>query len=257
MGLKLTVAYDGTRYAGWQVQKNGYTVQEAMMRAGKNLFPGPFTITGASRTDAGVHALGQVALLEAETSIPAERIPFAFNRFLPPDIVVQRGEPVEEGFHPRYTPHFKTYSYQIHNAPVPLPQNRRYAHHMQKALDVERMAGAAGRWVGTHDFKAFCSAKAKNKEDTVRTVYAATVKSQGNLLEFQVTGNGFLYNMVRIMAGTLLEVGTGAMAPEAMDGILISRDRDKAGPTAPAHGLTLVEIVYAPYPQDKESKDER
>lgn len=198
---------------------------------------------GASRTDAGVHACGNVAVFDTESRIPGDKFSFALNQRLPEDIRIQESCEVDADFHPRYADTVKTYEYNILNRRFELPSKRLYASFCYYPMDIERMNQAAAYLVGEHDFKSFCSAGAQ-VQTTVRTIYAVNVTKEDDMVHIRITGNGFLYNMVRIIAGTLMQVGTGLMEPEQVKGILEARDRSKAGPTAVAKGLTLVEIRY-------------
>lgn len=239
----LRVAYDGTGYCGWQLQPNAQTVEGVLNEALTRLLGEPVTVIGASRTDSGVHSLGNVAVFDTDTRIPAEKISYALNQRLPDDIVVQESCEVASDFHPRHCDSTKTYEYKILNREFPLPTVRRDTYFYHRALDAARMQAAADRLVGTHDFASFCAAHAQ-VETTVRTVYGCEVLCEGDLIRIRVTGAGFLYNMVRIIAGTLIEVGAGAREPEEITAILQAHDRSAAGPTAPAHGLTMIGIKY-------------
>lgn len=241
--IKLTVAYDGTDYCGWQIQKNGVTVEEVLNRSLSRLTGEKITVIGASRTDAGVHARGNVAVFDTDTRIPAERIAYAVNALLPEDVVVVRSEEVPAGWHPRKCVSVKTYEYRILNREFPDPVRRRDTYFVSFPLDLDRMRQAAGYLKGTHDFKSFCSAQT-SVEDTVRTIYSLDVEKAGDLFTVCVRGNGFLYNMVRIIAGTLAGVGRGYFEPEEVERMLEEKDRTKAGVTAPPQGLTLVGIEY-------------
>ena len=201
-------------------------------------------VTGASRTDAGVHAHGNVAVFDTESTIPGDRFTFALNRFLPDSIVIQDSWEVSSDFHPRHCNTRKTYEYRILNTAVPLPQKRNFTWHVTGSIDIEKMKEAAAYIVGEHDFKSFCQTGAQ-VESSVRTIYSVEVEEQGeNDLVIRVCGNGFLYNMVRIIAGTLLDIGQGKRDPMDIFTILESKDRSAAGPTAPAHGLTLVKYEF-------------
>ena len=200
-------------------------------------------VIGASRTDAGVHACGNVAVFDTESRIPGDKFSFALNQRLPEDIRIQKSCEVDADFHPRYADTVKTYEYNILNRRFELPTKRLYAAFCYYPMDIERMNQAAAYLVGEHDFKSFCSAGAQ-VQTTVRTIYAVNVTKEDDMVHIRITGNGFLYNMVRIIAGTLMQVGTGLMEPEQVKEILEARDRSKAGPTAVAKGLTLVEIRY-------------
>ena len=241
--VKLVVAYDGTNYHGWQVQDNGITVEEVLNRTISELVQEDIKVIGASRTDAGVHACGNVAVFDTESRIPGDKFSFALNQRLPDDIRIQESCEVDADFHPRYADTVKTYEYNILNRRFELPSKRLYAAFCYYPMDIERMNQAAAYLVGEHDFKSFCSAGAQ-VQTTVRTIYAVNVTKEDDMVHIRITGNGFLYNMVRIIAGTLMQVGTGLMEPEQVKEILEARDRSKAGPTAVAKGLTLVEIRY-------------
>lgn len=242
--IKLIVAYDGTGYHGWQIQPTGITIEEVLNQALTQLTKEPITVIGASRTDSGVHALGNVAVFDTNTRIPPEKLSYALNQLLPDDIVVQDSCEVAPDFHPRRCESRKTYEYKILNRTFPLPLNRHDCYFTYRKLDVEKMKQAAGYLTGTHDFKSFCSIHTQ-AETTVRTIYDLTVRKEQDLITIRVTGSGFLYNMVRILAGTLLQAGTGERRPEEMLEILQARDRSAAGPTAPAHGLTMIGIQFA------------
>ena len=198
---------------------------------------------GASRTDAGVHAKGNVAVFDTESTIPADRFAYALNPLLPEDIVVVASDEVEADWHPRYCDTEKTYEYKILNSKFPDPMRRRDTYHVSFDLDLEKMREAAEYLKGEHDFKSFCAVNAQSKT-SVRTIYACTVTKEADIITIRVTGNGFLYNMVRIIAGTLIKVGAGEFAPQEMQTILDACDRSVAGPTAPAHGLTMIGLEY-------------
>jgi len=242
--VKLTVAYDGTDYCGWQIQPNGITVEEVLNKKISKLTGEDIRIIGASRTDSGVHALGNVAVFDTESSIPPERMAYALNQKLPDDIVIRQSCQIPDDWHPRYQDHVvKTYEYHICNAPVPNPLKRRYSTHVSFPMDVEAMKKGAAYLIGEHDFVSFCNIKT-NVEDTVRTVYALDIMQEGEDITLRITGNGFLYNMVRIIAGTLIRVGRGFYEPERVKEILDEKVRTAAGVTAPPNGLVLVEIGY-------------
>lgn len=247
--VKLTVAYDGTNYCGWQVQPNGITIEEMLNRALSKLTGESITVIGASRTDSGVHAMGNVAVFDTESSIPAERFSYALNQRLPDDIVVVKSEAVPSDWHPRYQNNItKTYEYRILNAEVPDPTRRQITYFVSYQLDIDKMRQAASYLIGEHDFASFCNIKT-NVEDTVRTIYELEIiehKSvyDGKELVIRIQGNGFLYNMVRIIVGTLVRVGRGFYTPEQVKEILEAKDRQAAGVTAPPQGLMLMEIKY-------------
>ena len=241
--IKLVAAYDGTNYHGSQIQNNGKTIEGVLKTELSSLLQEIINLIGASRTDAGVHARGNVYVFDTESHIPPEKFTYALNARLPEDIRIQESCEVPQDFHPRHQDTVKTYEYRILNRKLPLPEYRLYAHFTYETLDVEKMQQACQYFVGEHDFVSFCAAGSQ-VESTVRTIYDLHVEKNGELLTISVTGNGFLYNMVRIIAGTLLKVGSGAIAPEEISGIIEGKDRALAGPTAPAKGLTLVEIRY-------------
>ena len=241
--IKLTVAYDGTNYCGWQIQKNGITVEEVLNKTLSKFFGAEIVVIGASRTDSGVHAMGNVAVFDADVTMPPEKISYAINNLLPDDIRIQKSEEVPADFHPRYCDTRKTYEYRIYNAQFPDPMMRLYSHFVYFHLDEEKMQQGADYLVGEHDFKSFCTPKT-DVENTVRTIYEIKVIREGNLIRIRMKGNGFLYNMVRIIVGSLLKVGMGMIPPEQMKEILEAKDRTKAGHKAAACGLTLMEIEY-------------
>ncbi len=242
--VKLVVAYDGTNYCGWQLQPNGITIEEVLNKALSDLLREPIAIIGASRTDSGVHAKGNVAVFDTESRIPADKICFALNQRLPEDIRIQASREVPLDWHPRKQNCIKTYEYKILNQKIDMPVGRLYAHFCYFDLDLEKMRQAASYLIGEHDFKSFCTIRSQ-AEETVRTIYNLTLeKDREGLITMRISGSGFLYNMVRIIAGTLLKVGMGVYPPEQVEKILDARDRQAAGGTAPAKGLTLVSMEY-------------
>lgn len=241
--IKLIVSYDGTGYCGWQVQPNGITVEEVLNKALQKLTGEDIHVIGASRTDSGVHALGNVAVFDTETTIPADRIAAALNQRLPEDIVIRSSEEVPGDFHPRYCDCTKTYEYRILNAKIPVPTMRHTHYFVSYDLNIEDMRQAASYLVGEHDFVSFCNIRT-DVENTVRTVYSLDIEKQGEEMIVRITGNGFLYNMVRIIVGTLVRVGRGFYPPEKVKEILEAKDRKAAGVTAPPQGLYLVGIRY-------------
>lgn len=258
--VMLTVAYDGTNYHGWQIQPNGETIEGILSRCLSELLGENIEVTGASRTDSGVHAMGNVAVFDTTSPIPADKISYALNRRLPEDIRIQKSEEVSPEFHPRHCASRKTYEYRIYCAPFPMPVKRLYSHFTYVPMNVDLMSQAAVYLIGEHDFKSFCSTEAQ-VETTVRQIdsiriWAADgetvnecgdgkcVDQIGQEIVIRVAGRGFLYNMVRIIAGTLMEIGRGHIEPQEMERILEARDRQAAGPTAPACGLTLIKIEY-------------
>ena len=232
--VKLVVAYDGTNYRGWQVQNNGETIESMLNRAISSLTGEEIHVMGSSRTDSGVHALGNIAVFDTTSRMPAEarmaadKFSYALNQRLPEDIRIQNSCEVPLDFHPRYQKTVKTYEYHILNREFPLPAYRLNAHFTYRPLDIARMQEAARYLEGEHDFQSFCAAGAQVKT-TVRTIYELTVEKEGDLIVIRITGNGFLYNMVRIIAGTLMKVGMGEWEPERMNEILEGRDRKLAG----------------------------
>lgn len=242
--VRLFVAYDGTDYCGWQVQPNGITVEEVLNRELGRLTGEDIHIIGASRTDSGVHALMNVAVFDTASSIPPERMAYALNQRMPEDIVITKSDEVGADWHPRYQDNVrKTYEYHIYNAPVLNPLKRKYSAFVSFPMDVEKMRRGAAYLVGEHDFVSFCNVRT-NVSDTVRTVEDVTVTEDGADIVIRITGNGFLYNMVRIIAGKLIRVGRGFYEPEKVREILEEKKRTAAGITAPACGLVLVEIEY-------------
>ena len=288
--ILLTVAYDGTGYSGFQAQKSGVpTIERELNRALTELTGVETEVSGASRTDAGVHALCNLAVFDTESRIPPEKFANALNVRLPEQICVQNSREVPLDFHPRFCDTVKTYDYVIYNAPFPSPRKKRYTHYSYTPFDVEKMRDAAQYLVGEHDFKSFCSIHTQ-AQTTTRTITEIEVIERPCEAEqtaervaamippfdmdndsgtdpgparrtvspreivIRVSGTGFLYNMVRIIAGTLMEAGRGALAPEQIKVILNARDRSKAGPTAPPEGLTLVRYRILNGNSDKNMK---
>lgn len=241
--VKLVVAYDGTNYCGWQIQENGITIEEVLNKTISDLVGEPIAVIGASRTDSGVHAMGNVAVFDTESRIPAEKMSFALNQRLPEDIRIQHSCEVPLDWHPRYCDTRKTYIYRILNRRFAIPTERLYSLFFYYPLNVEHMQQAADYLVGEHDFKSFCTPRTQVLS-TVRTIYYIQIQKEGDMISITINGNGFLYNMVRIIVGTLLKVGTGLYPPEHVKEILDAKDRRIAGPKAEARGLTLQEIEY-------------
>lgn len=241
--VKLIVSYDGTNYCGWQIQINGITVEEILNRELSSLLKEEIAVIGASRTDSGVHALGNVAVFDTCSKIPPEKMCFALNQRLPEDIRIQASCEVAPDFHPRFCDSVKTYEYRILNRRFDIPTFRLYTHFVYMPLDVVQMKEAAKYIVGEHDFKSFCSARTQ-VTSTVRTVYTLDIDKNEDIISIRISGNGFLYNMVRIIVGTLMKVGLGVYPPEHVKEILEACDRSAAGPKAPAKGLTLIGIEY-------------
>lgn len=243
MNVKILLEYDGSNYHGWQKQKNALGIQEIVEKAIYRVTGENVKVVGAGRTDAGVHARGQVANFHTNCRIPVERLPYAINSHLPEDIAVKGAEEVPADFHARYSAKSKVYSYTIYNGPFPSPLLRRYSYFYPRPLDVEAMREAAKAFIGVHDFSAF-RASGSPVKSSVRKIMKLEVKKSGDLIIIEVEADGFLYNMVRIIAGTLLEVGSGKKKPEEIPLVIDSRDRERAGITLPAHGLCLERVVY-------------
>ena len=239
----LVCEYDGTAYCGWQRKINGPSVQQALEEALSRLTGEPVAVTGSSRTDAGVHALGLCAHFDSATRIPPDKLAFALNTMLPPDIRIRESGPAPEGFHARYSACGKVYRYVFFNSRHDCAIGRQYAAHVPLELDERLMHTEAQALCGTHDFAAF-AASGSVATSTVRTIYRAQVKRDGEQVMLTVLGDGFLYNMVRIIAGTLMEVGTGKRAPGAIARAIATGDRLALGQTAPAKGLTLMRVLY-------------
>ncbi len=243
--IMLTVAYEGTAYHGWQLEPTGITIEEVLNQALGELLREPIRVSGASRTDAGVHALGNLCVFDSETPIPPEKIALALQGRLPEDIVVRASREVAPDFHPRRCDSIKTYEYTLYRDRLPNPLTRRFATHFYRPLDAEAMRAAGQYLVGEQDFKSFCAAGSQ-AETTVRRIISLEVEEEDPYLRIRVRGTGFLYNMVRIIAGTLIQVGLGQKRPEDLPDILAARDRSQAGPTAPPQGLCLMEIALYP-----------
>lgn len=262
--IKLTVAYDGTNYSGWQIQPTAPTIEQVLDQAIEHITGERLHVTGASRTDAGVHAMGNVAVFDTESTIPGERWSYAINRFLPEDVCVQESREVKTDFHPRHCNTEKTYEYQVLNATFPNPKLRNYVWNVPGNLNIDTMREAASVLIGEHDFKSFCCVRTQ-VESTVRTVYSIEIEEQKcenlglnqndssigsdsdslkRIIRFRIRGNGFLYNMVRIIAGTLIQVGKGQKSVKDVEEMLEAKNRCAAGQTAPPQGLTLMKIDY-------------
>jgi tRNA pseudouridine38-40 synthase len=242
--LKITVAYDGTDFCGWQVQPNQVTIQGLLESVLSEIEGQPVKIHGSGRTDAGVHALGQVASFPLNNRIPVENLRKAMNRWLPDAVRVLRAEEVPEDFHARHSARAKTYEYRIWRGEVCPPQISRYVHPFPYPLDEPAMRQAAGRFAGTKDFRSLAASNGEPWESTVRTIFSSTLEREGEQLTYRVRGSGFLYHMVRNAVGTLIEVGRGNLPPQDVDRVLEAKDRSAAGATAPARGLFLVEVEY-------------
>ncbi len=244
MRIKLTVAYDGTDYFGFQVHPNVITIQEKLNQAVSHLLRNEIQTIGASRTDSGVHALGNVAVFDADTRMPASKVAFALNERLPRDIVIQQSEEVPADFHPRFAKTNKVYEYRILNRTFPDPLLSRYTYFFHRKLDEGLMDEEAQVLVGEHDFTSFASIKSQTNT-FVRTIHSISVKrDERDVITIRVEGNGFLYNQVRIIAGSLILVGSGQRERGFIKEALEKKDREAAGPTAPPEGLTLIRIDY-------------
>lgn len=248
MNFKLTIQYDGTDFHGWQVQENSRTIQGELERVIGMLEDGKVHVTGSGRTDAGVHAEGQIANVKMSRQFTPEKLRNAINGNLWRDIRIMKVETAPDEFHARFSATGKTYKYRIINAPVMSPFWRRFAHHEQKPLDVSKMTSAAQLFLGEHDWTAFSSAQADG-ESRVRTITNVAFETKwdergGSLIEFSISATGFLRYMVRSIVGTLIEVGQGTMDSDTIQTAIISGDRNLCGKTAPAQGLTLVKVDY-------------
>jgi tRNA pseudouridine38-40 synthase len=243
--LRLLIAYDGSGFAGWQIQPSAPTVQGAIETALQQITQRPCRLRAAGRTDAGVHALGQVANTYTESPIGCDKLRGGLNALLREAITIREIDEVNAAFDARRDARGKHYRYAIHNARTIPPLLRRSVHHVHRPLQLQAMADAAARLVGQHDFAAFRAASCE-RETTVRTLYRCTVAAHGPAVHIDVEGTAFLKNMVRIIAGTLIEVGLGRRAPASIDALLAAGDRTQAGVTAPPQGLCLVEVFYAP-----------
>lgn len=241
--IKLTIEYDGKDFNGWQKQPNKLNIQGEIERAIKDITGEEVDLTASGRTDAGVHALGQVANFKTNSNIPVDKFPIALNTKLKRSIRILEAEEVDERFHSRYNCKRKTYRYVINNSENGTAIYRNLEHNFSQKLDVEKMNEAAKSFIGEHDFKGF-KASGTSSKSSVRTIYEAKVYEENGRVIIELTGNGFLYNMVRIISGTLIEVGIGKIVPEQITDIIKSEDRTKAGKTLPPNGLYLVKVEY-------------
>ncbi|MCR8745987.1 tRNA pseudouridine(38-40) synthase TruA [Romboutsia lituseburensis] len=240
--LKVTIQYNGKNYCGWQKQPDSLGIQGTIENAIYEITKEKIKITGSGRTDAGVHALGQVANFKLESTIPAQKLPNALNAKLPKDISIIDCIEVDEEFHSRYSAKRKRYRYLIYNNSYRNPIYKDISYHVKYDLDFEKMCEEAKSLIGEHDFKGFMSS-GSSVNDTIRTIYDITLQKQDNLIILEVEGNGFLYNMVRIIVGTLVDIGRGRIK-ESLKNIIDSKERGMCGHTAPAHGLFLKKVDY-------------
>lgn len=242
--LKLLLCYDGTRYRGWQrLGDSDNTIQGKLEAVLTRMVGHPVEVIGSGRTDAGAHALGQTANFHCQTAMNCREIRTYLRQYLPEDIGVISVEEVPERFHSRYCAIEKTYRYRVWNSELPCVFERRFVYEVEKPLDVAAMQEAAQVFLGAHDFSAFCSNK-RFKKSAVRSISRFVVERQGPEVVFTATGDGFLYNMVRILVGTLLDVGMGVRSTQSLPEVLEGRIRENAGPTVPARGLCLMEVRY-------------
>ncbi len=242
--IKLTIEYDGKNFPGWQSQPGKVSIQSEIENAINKITGEEIQLIGSGRTDAGVHALGQVANFHTNTNIPINQIPYAINSKLSKSIVVKKAEEVDERFHSRYNCKQKTYRYIINNAEFPSAINRYREFHMPYKLDIEKMKKAIKFFEGEHDFAGFKSSGGSEKKSTVRNLTNCELLVDGDRIIIELTGNGFLYNMVRIISGTIVDIGLGKILVENIEEIILSKDRTKAGKTLPPHGLYLVKVEY-------------
>ncbi len=243
--MKCTISYDGHLFYGYQVQPGQRTVQDELEKALQTLHKAKerIPVVSSGRTDSGVHAVGQTIHFDSPLSIPEAKWPYALNALLPDDISVRKAEAVNDQFHARFSAKRKEYRYMIYRGRHPDVFKRYYAYHVPYDIDMEKVKEASRYLVGTHDFTSFCATKTEVK-DKVRTVHELEWSDTGDGLQMRIVGSGFLYNMVRIIAGTLLDVGTGKFSPGDIEKMILAKNRDAAGRTAPAHGLYLWRVIY-------------
>lgn len=241
--IQLLIEYDGSRYAGWQIQKNGHTIQEKLTHGIEIMTSEKISLRGSGRTDAGVHAYEQSANFTTYSTIPVDRIPYALNTHLPGDIRVIGAIERELEFHSRYSSKGKIYEYHVLNNLYGSALKRNRAWHIRHSLDIGKILGGMEYLKGTHDYTSFASARSE-VEDKVRTISSFNMIKEGSMLIFTVEGSGFLYNMVRIMIGTLIQTGIGKFEPEDLEKIMLEKDRRYAGITAPPQGLYLKKVLY-------------
>lgn len=241
--IRLVVSYDGTNYCGWQKQSNGITIEEVLNQAISSLCKEEIAVIGASRTDSGVHAYGNIAVFDTNMQMKANKFAFALNQRLPEDIRIQSSDEVPSHWHPRKRDCIKTYTYRILNRKIDIPTERLYAHFCYFRLDIAKMREASSYFIGTHDFTSFCSQRTQTSTN-IRTIYSLELLEDEDMITIVIRGDGFLYNMIRIIVGTLIKVGLGVYPPEHILEIMQAKNRELAGQTMPAKGLTLVEIEY-------------
>ena len=241
--IKLTIEYEGTNYGGWQSQDSIVTIQETIENALKTLTKEEIKLNGSGRTDAKVHALGQVANFKTMSNIPGERYKYALRHLLPEDIVIVESEEVNMDFHARFSAKKKRYRYRVYNGERPKALYRNFSYHVPYPIDMDKMIRASKDLIGTHDFICFMASKSVVKS-TIRTIYSIDISKENDIIEFVIEGNSFLRNMIRIIVGTLLTIGLGRLDENAIPDIINGKDREKAGRTAPAQGLFLEKVYY-------------
>ena len=257
MRLALTIEYEGTRYRGFQYQVNAPSVQEELEQAINRLTGERVRVKGAGRTDAGVHAQGQVIAFDTESAHSIATFVSAMNHYLPQDIAVREAHVVHPSFDPRRHARSRTYRYSILNSRTPSPLARRFTCHIREPLDVERMRRAAALFVGEHDFRNFAAPLPEGKTSSVRAVHDASIVQSGSIIEFWVTGNAFLQHQVRRMAGALVDVGRGRLSASDLLEMIENRETDKVANSLPAQGLCLMSVEYADYPPQPDSTNIR
>ncbi len=241
--IKITLEYDGTNYCGWQRQKNAITIQQCIEDSISQITGDNTEVIGCSRTDAGVHARGFVANFFTKSKIPAEKFKYAINSNLPKDIVILTSEEADNNFHARYNCLGKTYSYTILNRKIPSAIDRNYVYHVKNRLNIDYMMEASEYFIGTHDFEAFKS-KGSSVKTSIRTINSMEIKNKDHIIKIYVSADGFLYNMVRIIVGTLIDIGENKIEPRDVESIIKSKDRNRAGMVVPSSGLCLEEVFY-------------
>ena len=242
----MIIAYDGTAYVGWQTQPNGISIQETVEKALAEVTKESITLHGSGRTDSGVHARAQVAHFDTSVRMAADKFAIALNMYLPPDIRILHSEECDPAFHSRFSAKHKQYVYRIHIGTHADVFSRTTALQLYRTPDISLLQDAANKVIGEHDFRAFMSS-GTSIENTVRTIYRSEWSINGSFLSYTVSGNGFLYNMVRILVGTMLDIGFHRLPASAIDEALSTGNRKKAGATAPAHGLMLHRVMYADF----------